>query len=196
MRGHREHHGGRGFDLNGGAEPPALDDPRQIGPFTLIGLLGAGGMGRAHLEVASGRYDAVKRGLPPPAEDPDFPRHFRHELDHLAGLPAGVGVPLPATDRTAKPPWFVTGYIPGLALTEAPQVPLTSICPATSDAVPAIASIAGPEKPEQESRPGHPCPLAAGARERQVQPPVRPDQPAAGSGSDGADVPRTRPASE
>ena len=123
MGGHSEHHGGRDFDLEGsGAEPLALDDPRQIGPFTLIGLLGAGGMGRVYLGVASGRYAAVKRVLPLLAEDPDFLRHFRHELDNLARLPAGVSVPLLATDRTAKPPWFATEYIPGLTLSKALQL--------------------------------------------------------------------------
>lgn len=116
----REHSEGRGFDLEGsGASPLAPDDPRRIGPFPLLGLLGAGGMGRVYLGVASGRYTAVKRVLPLVAEDPDFLRHFGHELDNLARLPAGVSVPLLATDRTANPPWFATEYIPGLTLSEA-----------------------------------------------------------------------------
>lgn len=120
MGAHGEHDGDRGLDLDGsGAEPLTSEDPRQIGPYPLVGLLGAGGMGRVYLGVAEGRYAAVKRVLPLLAQDPDFLRHFKHELDNLARLPAGVSVPLLATDRTANPPWFATEYIPGLTLTEA-----------------------------------------------------------------------------
>lgn len=109
-----------GFDLAGsGAEPLGADDPRQIGPFPLVGLLGAGGMGRVYLGLASGRFAAVKQVLPALSEDRVFLRHFGHELDNLARLPAGVSVPLLATDRTARPPWFATAYIPGITLADA-----------------------------------------------------------------------------
>lgn len=111
---------GRSFDLDGsGATPLTSEDPRRIGPFPVIGLLGVGGMGRVYLAVAEDRYTAVKRVHPVLAQDPDFLRHFKHELDNLARLPAGVSVPLLATDRTANPPWFATEYIPGVTLTEA-----------------------------------------------------------------------------
>lgn len=117
-------HGGQGgsrdVDLDGsGATPLVSEDPRQIGPYPIVGLLGVGGMGRVYLGVAEGRYAAVKRVLPALAEDPGFLRHFNHELDNLARLPAGVSVPLLETGRTENPPWFATEYIPGLTLTEA-----------------------------------------------------------------------------
>ncbi|MBY8877342.1 serine/threonine-protein kinase [Actinacidiphila acidipaludis] len=112
--------GNHDVDLDGsGATPLTVEDPRQIGPYPLVGLLGAGGMGRVYLGVAEGRYAAVKRVLPVLAQDPDFLRHFNHELDNLARLPAGVSVPLLETGRTENPPWFATEYIPGLTLTEA-----------------------------------------------------------------------------
>ncbi|MEW1862579.1 protein kinase [Streptomyces sp. NPDC088194] len=111
---------GRSFDLDGsGATPLTSEDPRRIGPFPVVGLLGVGGMGRVYLAVTEDRYTAVKRVHPVLAQDPDFLRHFKHELDNLARLPAGVSVPLLATDRTANPPWFATEYIPGVTLTEA-----------------------------------------------------------------------------
>jgi hypothetical protein len=117
-------HGGqdgiRNIDLDGGgAAPPGPEDPRRIGPYPLVGLLGGGGMGRVYLGIAEGRYAAVKRVLPVVAQDPDFRRHFNHELDNLARLPAGVSVPLLETGRGENLPWFATEYIPGLTLAEA-----------------------------------------------------------------------------
>ncbi|MEU6881875.1 serine/threonine-protein kinase, partial [Streptomyces sp. NPDC046712] len=102
-----------------GATPLESGDPRQIGAFKLLGVLGSGGMGRVYLGAVPGKFAAVKRVLPVLAEDPDFLSHFGHELDNLARLPGGASVRLLASDRTAKPPWFATEYIPGITLNEA-----------------------------------------------------------------------------
>ena len=109
------------IELGGsGAEPLEDEDPRRIGPVPLIGRLGAGGMGRVYLGVHEGRYAAVKQLLPSVvAEDKDFLRRFGHELDNLARLPEDATAPLLAGDRTARPPWFATAYVPGLTLREA-----------------------------------------------------------------------------
>ncbi|MFD8209827.1 protein kinase [Streptomyces sp. NPDC059695] len=82
-------------------------------------MLGSGGMGRVYLGAVPGKFAAVKRVLPVLAEDPDFLSHFGHELDNLARLPAGANTRLLASDRTAKPPWFATEFIPGITLNEA-----------------------------------------------------------------------------
>ncbi|MGW6564496.1 serine/threonine-protein kinase [Streptomyces sp. NPDC054975] len=106
--------------LNGsGAVPLEPGDPRQIGAFKLLGVLGSGGMGRVYLGAVPGKFAAVKRVLPVLAEDADFLNHFGHELDNLARLPGGASVRLLASDRTAKPPWFATEYIAGVTLNEA-----------------------------------------------------------------------------
>ncbi|GGU92891.1 hypothetical protein GCM10010275_32650 [Streptomyces litmocidini] len=102
-----------------GAMPLESGDPRQIGAFRLLGVLGSGGMGRVYLGAVPGKFAAVKRVLPVLAEDADFLRHFGHELDNLARLPAGANTKLLASDRTAKPPWFATEFIPGITLNEA-----------------------------------------------------------------------------
>ncbi|KES07947.1 serine/threonine protein kinase [Streptomyces toyocaensis] len=109
------------IELGGsGAEPLEDEDPRRIGPIPLVGRLGAGGMGRVYLGVHEGRYAAVKQLLPSVvAEDKDFLRRFGHELDNLARLPEDATAPLLAGDRTARPPWFATAYVPGLTLREA-----------------------------------------------------------------------------
>ncbi|MFE1499821.1 serine/threonine-protein kinase [Streptomyces albidoflavus] len=82
-------------------------------------MLGSGGMGRVYLGAVPGKFAAVKRVLPVLAEDTDFLNHFGHELDNLARLPAGANTRLLASDRTAKPPWFATEFIPGITLNEA-----------------------------------------------------------------------------
>ncbi|MFD3530182.1 protein kinase [Streptomyces sp. NPDC058664] len=99
--------------------PLEAGDPRQIGAFRLLGVLGSGGMGRVYLGAVPGKFAAVKRVLPVLAEDTDFLNHFGHELDNLARLPAGANTKLLASDRTAKPPWFATEFIPGITLSEA-----------------------------------------------------------------------------
>ncbi|MCX5015482.1 serine/threonine protein kinase [Streptomyces sp. NBC_00555] len=109
------------LELRGsGAEPLEAGDPPRIGSIALAGRLGAGGMGRVYLGVQEGRYVAVKQLLASVVgEDEDFVRRFGHELDNLARLPAEATAPLLASDRTARPPWFATAYIPGLTLKEA-----------------------------------------------------------------------------
>ncbi|MGW2088427.1 protein kinase domain-containing protein [Streptomyces sp. NPDC001880] len=105
--------------LGSGAKPTEPDDPRRIGAFRLLGILGTGGMGRVYLGASAGRYAAVKQVLPVLAADKDFLSHFGHELDNLAKLPSGVSARLLASDRTAQPPWFATEYIPGITLSDA-----------------------------------------------------------------------------
>ncbi|WP_261991888.1 serine/threonine-protein kinase [Streptomyces sp. OR43] len=112
-----------------GARPLEARDPRRIGSFRLLGVLGSGGMGRVYLGVtpedskragqSAGHYAAVKQVLPALAEDTAFLGHFGHELDNLAKLPAGTSARLLASDRSHRPPWFATAYVPGITLSDA-----------------------------------------------------------------------------
>ena len=113
------------LELTGsGAEPLEAGDPRRIGSIPLVGRLGAGGMGRVYLGVHGGpvRRPSNSCCSSVVGEDEDFLRRFGHELDNLARLPAEATAPLLASDRTARPPWFATAYIPGLTLSEAVDV--------------------------------------------------------------------------
>ena len=53
-------------------------DPREVGPYELLGRLGAGGMGTVYLGRArNGRLVAIKVIQPALADDPDFRARFR-----------------------------------------------------------------------------------------------------------------------
>ncbi|MEU5609382.1 protein kinase [Streptomyces sparsogenes] len=113
--------GERHVDLTGsGARPLESPDPPRIGPYRLLGVLGTGGMGRVYLGVDdSGRLAAVKQVLPHLVQSDRFLKHFRHELDNLARLPAGLSARLVDADRAERPSWFATEYVAGVDLAQA-----------------------------------------------------------------------------
>ncbi len=102
---------------NAVATPLGPGDPRQIGRFEIIGLLGAGGMGEVYLGAASGQYAAVK--LIRPQLVP--PERFKREISILYRVPVGVAPQVLAHDSTAARPWFAAEYVPGITLEEAVQ---------------------------------------------------------------------------
>ena len=56
-------------------------DPRQIGPYRLLDVLGSGGFGRVFLGLSpDGRLVAVKVIRPELAADPEFRTRFRREV--------------------------------------------------------------------------------------------------------------------
>ena len=110
----------------GGLEPA---DPRLIGPYQLLGRLGAGGMGRVFLGVsAAGRPVAVKVVHAELAADPDFRARFSSEVAaarKVSGLFTALVVD---ADVDARIPWLATAYVAGSSLSEAVRNcgPLTS----------------------------------------------------------------------
>lgn len=67
---------------DGGIKPLAAFDPVRIGPFLLLGRLGAGGMGRVFLARSeSGRTVAVKVVHEEHVSDERFRARFRREID-------------------------------------------------------------------------------------------------------------------
>ncbi|MFE1771999.1 bifunctional serine/threonine-protein kinase/transporter substrate-binding domain-containing protein [Streptomyces sp. NPDC059008] len=100
--------------------PLAKNDPRQIGPFRIIGLLGGGGMGRVYLgRAADGRTVAVKTARAELADDQGFRTRFAREV----AAAQRVGGPFVAPVVDAAPhddmPWMATDYVPGVSLTAA-----------------------------------------------------------------------------
>ena len=97
------------------AEPLGPDDPREIGQFTIIGLLGTGGMGEVYLGTTGEDYVAVKRVRPRLVTG----ERFKREVGILYRVPVGVAPSVLATDGTVSRPWFAAEYVPGLTVDEA-----------------------------------------------------------------------------
>ncbi|WP_150252452.1 WD40 repeat domain-containing serine/threonine protein kinase [Nocardiopsis deserti] len=93
------------------------DDPRDIGPYRLRAVLGAGGMGRVYLATdADGTLAAVKSVRAEFAYDPGFRARFARELD-LADRARGPFAPrVLDSDPAARIPWMATEYVAGPTL--------------------------------------------------------------------------------
>ncbi|WP_157488969.1 hypothetical protein [Pseudofrankia sp. DC12] len=64
-----------------GVEPLEESDPPEVGPYTLLGRLGVGGMGSVYLgHRADGQPVAIKVIRLEPASDPDFRGRFLREV--------------------------------------------------------------------------------------------------------------------
>ncbi|MGD3112704.1 protein kinase domain-containing protein [Streptomyces sp. YGL11-2] len=102
-----------------GARPLTPDDPERVGRFRLLGVLGAGGMGRVYLGWSDGRLTAVKVIRPELADSPQFRRRFGHELEAVRRLNTGSTARLIDAEADATRPWMATEYVPGIPLDDA-----------------------------------------------------------------------------
>ena len=95
-------------------------DPRLIGPYQLVGRLGAGGMGRVFLGMSAvGRPVAVKiihAGL---AADPEFRTRFSIEVAAARKVSGLLTALVVDADVDAPVPWLATAYVGGPSLSEA-----------------------------------------------------------------------------
>lgn len=97
-----------------------MDDPRRIGDYRLLGVLGAGGMGRVYLgRNAGGRTVAVKVIRPDLIGDGEFRARFRREVTAARRVGGQFTAPVLDADVDANPPWLATGYVAGFSLTDA-----------------------------------------------------------------------------
>ncbi|MGW4824532.1 protein kinase domain-containing protein [Streptomyces sp. NPDC004227] len=99
--------------------PLSTGDPESMGGYTLLGRLGAGGMGVVYLGVsASGRQVAVKLVHGPYAQEEEFRTRFRQEIAAARRVSGAFTAPVVDADPDADRPWMATLYVPGLTLTE------------------------------------------------------------------------------
>ncbi|MCD0452819.1 serine/threonine protein kinase [Actinocorallia sp. API 0066] len=108
--------------LPGGIKPLALEDPKSVGGFTLLGRIGSGGMGTVFLaEGGDGARVAVKTIHPKLAEDKVFRARFADEVA-LAGRVASfctAAIVGHGEDFDLHPtglPYMVSEYIGGVPL--------------------------------------------------------------------------------
>ncbi|MEU9111959.1 serine/threonine-protein kinase [Streptomyces sp. NPDC048483] len=101
-------------------EPLAVDDPRILGGYRLLGRLGAGGMGRVYLgRSEGGRTVAVKVVHAQLAADDQFRARFRREIESARRVGGAWTAPVLDADPDASVPWIATGYVAGPSLAQA-----------------------------------------------------------------------------
>ena len=96
------------------------DDPDQIGPYQLRGLLGLGGMGRVFLGAGpDGGLAAVKVIRADLATDPEFRARFGREVTVARQVSSPFTAALIDADADGPMPWLATAYVPGPSLADA-----------------------------------------------------------------------------
>ncbi|AGS67095.1 putative serine-threonine protein kinase [Streptomyces collinus Tu 365] len=92
-------------------------DPDRVGPYRVVGRLGAGGMGRVYLARSKGgRAVAVKVVRPELAEDREFRQRFAREVAAARRVNGVFTAGVVDADPDADPPWLATAYVPGISL--------------------------------------------------------------------------------
>jgi serine/threonine protein kinase len=118
------------------ALPLAPTDSLTFGPYTVVGLLGQGGMGRVYAaRAADGTRVAIKALIAhAAARDAALPR-FQRELAAARRISGELTARVVDADLDADPPWLATEYIQGPALSAV----LEALGPLPSAAVTALA---------------------------------------------------------
>ncbi|MDT0343169.1 serine/threonine-protein kinase [Streptomyces litchfieldiae] len=94
-------------------------DPRRIGPFEVLGRLGAGGMGLVYLaRSASGRRVAIKTVRSELAEDQLFRVRFTREVEAARAVSGFYTAAVVDADPRAAVPWLATAYVPAPSMEE------------------------------------------------------------------------------
>jgi outer membrane protein assembly factor BamB/serine/threonine protein kinase len=100
-------------------DPLTQHDPRRIGPFEVLGRLGAGGMGLVYLaRSASGRRVAIKTVRTELAEDQLFRVRFTREVEAARAVSGFYTAAVVDADPRAAVPWLATAYVPAPSLEE------------------------------------------------------------------------------
>jgi serine/threonine protein kinase len=87
-------------------------DPERIGPFVLLGRLGAGAMGQVYLgRSTAGRLVAVKTIKIEFADEAGFRARFAHEVAAARRVSGVFTAAVVAADADADVPWLATAYI-------------------------------------------------------------------------------------
>ncbi|MEV1041735.1 serine/threonine-protein kinase [Streptomyces sp. NPDC050204] len=114
---HKDDHESSDDNVDGGIKPLTANDPARIGPYLLLGRLGAGGMGRVYLARSEGgRTVAVKVVHAEHVADPQFRARFRREVDAARRVGERYTAPVLDAAPDEEYPWVATGYVPGLSL--------------------------------------------------------------------------------
>jgi serine/threonine protein kinase len=123
-------------------------DPERIGPYALIGRLGAGAMGQVFLaRSAAGRLVAVKTIRIELAEEPGFRARFAREVAAARRVSGVFTAAVVEADADADLPWVATAYVPAPSLrtlvSQSGPLPLPAVRWLAAGCAEALASIHG-----------------------------------------------------
>ena len=105
-----------------GAEPLRRWDPERIGPYLILGRLGAGAMGQVYLgRSAAGRLVAVKTIKVGLAEEAGFRTRFAQEVAAARRVSGAFTAAVVEADPEADVPWLATAYVPAPSLSRLVQ---------------------------------------------------------------------------
>jgi serine/threonine protein kinase len=94
-------------------EPLRRWDPERIGPYVILGRLGAGAMGQVYLgRSAAGRLVAVKTIKVELAADAGFRTRFAQEVAAARRVGGFFTAAVVEADPDAELPWLATAYVP------------------------------------------------------------------------------------
>jgi eukaryotic-like serine/threonine-protein kinase len=94
-------------------------DPATVGPYRLLGRLGAGGMGQVFLARSlGGRLVAVKLIRPELADEAGFRARFAREVAAARNVSGMFTALVVDADTDGPVPWLATAYVPGPSLAE------------------------------------------------------------------------------
>src|ERR1700683_5545066 len=103
-------------------EPLRRWDPDRIGPYVILGRLGAGSMGQVYLgRSAAGRLVAVKTIRVELAEEAGFRNRFAQEVAAARRVSGVFTAAVVEADPEADLPWLATAYIPAPSLSRLVQ---------------------------------------------------------------------------
>lgn len=101
-------------------EPLDAADPTRVGPYTLHGRLGAGGLGAVYLgRSAAGRLVAVRVLRGGLARDEGFRTRFAAEVTAARAVSGRLTAAVVDADPEAETPWMATAFVAGVPLSRA-----------------------------------------------------------------------------
>ncbi|MCW2930256.1 MAG: afsK 2, partial [Actinomycetia bacterium] len=123
-------------------------DPERIGPYAIIGKLGAGAMGQVFLaRSAAGRLVAVKTIRVELAEEPGFRARFAREVAAARRVSGVFTASVIEADAEADLPWVATAYVPAPSLStlvrQCGQLPVPAVRWLAAGCAEALQSVHG-----------------------------------------------------
>ncbi|WP_063005979.1 serine/threonine-protein kinase [Nocardia salmonicida] len=150
-------------------EPLSASEPAVVGRFRILGVLGAGGMGRVLLGVGpDGRFVAVKQIHAHLVGDPEFRARFEREIRVSMRVSGAFTAALIDFELTGPTPWLASVFIPGVpldsAIRSAGPLPVSSLRTLASGLASALHSIHGTGLIHRDLKPANVIIAADGPR--------------------------------